>query len=100
MPFKGKQLQEGSEHLRMDAQWLTDANESKLRENDGKSLQNAPPPSQDATVEPSVASCIKTGSRVCLRVASSSTDEVVKRENTNSESCWCHRSPELTDRKS
>lgn len=23
MPFKGKQPREGSEHLRMDAQWLT-----------------------------------------------------------------------------
>lgn len=48
MPFKGKQPREGSEHLRMDAQWLTGgggatANESKLRENDGKSLQDAPP---------------------------------------------------------
>lgn len=106
MPFKGKQPREGSEHLRMDAQWLTGGGggQPQTSKSYEKMMENHykmhPPPSRDATVEASEASCIKTGSRVCLRLASRSTDEVVKRENTNSESCWCHRSPESTDRKS
>lgn len=106
MPFKGKQPREGSEHLRMDAQWLTGGGgggQPQTSQSYEKMMENhykMHPPSWDATVEASEASCIKTGSRVCLRLASRSTDEVVKRENTNSESCWCHRSPESTDRKS
>lgn len=31
MPFKGKQPREGSEHLRMDAQWLTGGGGNRKR---------------------------------------------------------------------